>query len=126
MALLEQAGLADQALQPCGALAHGDRRRVELMRALATDPKLLILDEPAAGLAESEVERLSRLLRACAERGMGVMVIEHLMGFVLPLADRVICLDEGQVIAEGRPDKVALHEGVRAAYLGMTLESIGP
>ncbi len=126
MAVIERVGLAAQALTPCGDLPHGDRRRVDVARALAAQPSVLILDEPAAGLARGGAERLARLLRDLADEGLGVIVIDHVMGFVLPLADRAICLDAGRIIAEGSPDAVARHEAVVEAYLGAPGEAAAP
>ncbi|UEM21605.1 branched-chain amino acid ABC transporter ATP-binding protein/permease [Skermanella mucosa] len=116
--VLERAGAADLAREPCATLPPGLRRRVELARALARQPAVLLLDEPAAGLTEAEQAGLARLLRAAADDGAAVLIVEHNMPFLLPLADRITCLDEGGVIAEGTPDAIRRDPRVRAAYLG--------
>jgi branched-chain amino acid transport system permease protein len=118
MACLERLGTAGLARRRCADLPPGLGRRVELARALARQPVLLLLDEPAVGLTEAEQQDLARILRTLAAEGMGVLVVEHNMPFLLPLADRVICLDEGRVIAAGPPDAVRRDAGVLAAYLG--------
>lgn len=118
MALLDRLGIAGHAFESAGTLPQGVRRRVEIARALALRPRVLLLDEPAAGLSPAEMTDLSVRLRALAEEGLGILLVEHNMPFLLPLADRVLCLDRGAVIAEGRPDEVRNHPAVRAAYLG--------
>ena len=118
MHFLERAGAADLARQPCATLPPGLRRRVELARALARQPAVLLLDEPAAGLTEAEQAELAGTLRAAADAGAAVLIVEHNMPFLLPLADRITCLDEGRVIAEGTPDAIRRDRRVRAAYLG--------
>ena len=117
--LLDQLGIASHAWQPAGTLAHGVRRRLEIARALALDPRVVLLDEPAAGLGTSEMQDLAERLRALAGQGHALLIVEHNMDFLLPLADRIVCLDRGAVIAEGAPDAIRRDPGVRAAYLGM-------
>ena len=118
MALLEQLGAADQASTLAGALPPGTARRVEIARALATGPQVLLLDEPAAGLNETEQADLAARLRGIASDGVAVLVIEHNMPFLAPLVDRMVCLDHGRVIAVGSPQAVRADARVIEAYLG--------
>ena len=117
--LLELVGMADQAQRPCGELAYGDLKRLELAIALANDPKLLLMDEPAAGMAPKERHALMNLTaRIARERGIGVLFTEHDMDVVFAHADRVLVLDRGLLIAEGSPAAVRADAQVRAVYLG--------
>lgn len=118
MALLESLGLADVATRPAGDLPHGIKRQIEIARALALEPRLLILDEPAAGLAEAERVELAHRLRALVEAGLTFLVIEHNMPFLIPLATRMICLDDGRIIAEGKPAELRADARVIETYLG--------
>ncbi|MFQ5974239.1 MAG: ATP-binding cassette domain-containing protein, partial [Alphaproteobacteria bacterium] len=117
-ALLERFALAEHAVRPCAGLPHGVRRRADVARALATTPRLLILDEPAAGLTEAEATGLARVLRGLAESGPAILVIEHNVDFLMPLADRLLCLDRGALIAAGPPRTVVADPRVAAAYFG--------
>ncbi len=116
--LLETLGIARHAHQACGALPIAVRRRVEIARGLALEPFLLLLDEPAAGLAPEERDDLARRLVALARAGQALLIVEHDMSFLLPIADRVACLEEGRLIAIGAPETVAKDPAVVAAYLG--------
>ena len=117
---IERVGLFDQIDQPAGSLSLGQQRIVEIARALCVDPVLLLLDEPAAGLRHMEKQRLAALLRQLRDGGMSVLLVEHDMGFVMDLADRVVVLDFGTKIAEGRPDAIKTNPEVIKAYLGAT------
>ncbi len=111
-------GLADAAEQPAGSLSYGDQRRLEIARAIAPSPSLLLLDEPAAGMNPAETEALAHLVRRIRERGTTVLLVEHDMGFVMGLADRVSVLSFGKLIFEGTPAAVRGAPVVIEAYLG--------
>ncbi len=116
--LLAAVGADDVAGQRCDRLAYGVKRRVEIARALAIEPRLLLLDEPAAGLNEAEQIELSGRLKALTKDGLTILVIEHNMRFLLPLAERMSCLDDGALIASGTPDEIVSNPAVIEAYLG--------
>ena len=118
MHLLDQLGCAEIAMQDCGGLAYGFKRRVEIARALALAPRLLLLDEPAAGLNEAEQADLGARLQRLASGGLSLLIIEHNMPFLMPLATRLVCLDHGQVIAAGTPETIRVDARVIEAYLG--------
>jgi branched-chain amino acid transport system ATP-binding protein len=116
--LLAFVGLAGRAQALAGALSYGEQRMLEIARALATAPRLLLIDEPAAGLNAAEVEALLERIRVLRERGMTVIVVEHNMDLVMNVADRVLVMDYGELLFEGTPAEVQVHPGVIAAYLG--------
>jgi ABC-type branched-subunit amino acid transport system ATPase component/ABC-type branched-subunit amino acid transport system permease subunit len=117
---IDRVGLTDQINQLAGSLSLGQQRVVEIARALCVDPMLLLLDEPAAGLRHMEKQRLVELLRQLRNGGMSVLLVEHDMGFVMNLADRVVVLDFGTKIAEGAPEAIKTNPEVIKAYLGVS------
>ncbi|QEL22845.1 ABC transporter ATP-binding protein [Bosea sp. F3-2] len=119
LAILASMGLSNVSDRPIGALSYGQRRMVELCRALACQPKVLLLDEPAAGLNSGEVELLMQRLTALRERHeLAVVLIEHNMGMVMRLAQRILVLNFGSKIAEGSPAEIQSNPAVLSAYLG--------
>ena len=125
--MLIDIGLAEQAPLSAATLAYGDLKRLELAMALANRPRLLLMDEPTAGMASAERELLMQVaIRACRERNVALLFTEHDMDVVFGFADRVIVMNRGRIIAEGSPDQVRANEEVRAVYLGgaITKESI--
>ncbi len=115
---IERVGLGEQINQLAGSLSLGQQRIVEIARALCADPILLLLDEPAAGLRHMEKQQLAALLRQLRDGGMSVLLVEHDMGFVMDLADRIVVLDFGTKIAEGTPAAIKVNPEVIKAYLG--------
>ena len=116
--LLETTGLTADARRRASELNIGGLRRLEIARALASEPKVLLLDEPAAGIGVDGLRPLAELIRGVHHRGLTVLLVEHYVGFALSLADRVIVLDEGTMIAHGTPEQVRNDERVITAYLG--------
>ena len=118
-AIAELMGLARILDEPCGPLPYGTRKRVEIARALASDARLLLLDEPVAGMSAAEIDEMAGLVREVhAALGLTVLLIEHDVRFVLGLADHVTVLDFGEVIASGTPAEIRENADVIAAYLG--------
>ncbi len=118
LALLEKTGLQALAAQPAMGLPYGAKKRLELTLALASSPRLLLLDEPAAGLAEQERTELMRLVKSLASQGMAVLYTEHNMDAVAELADRVLVLMQGRLVAQGSFDEIARDPTVKRLYLG--------
>jgi branched-chain amino acid transport system ATP-binding protein len=116
--LLGLLGLADYAERPASDLSHGDERRLGVARALATDPRYVLMDEPAAGLSEAEVPRFATAVNTVRDRGAGVLLVDHNVALVLEVCERIHVLDQGATLAEGTPDEIRSNLGVAAAYLG--------
>jgi branched-chain amino acid transport system ATP-binding protein len=122
-AALERCGLADKAERPVGELAHGEHRQLELAMALVTEPKMLVLDEPMAGMSQVESESIVKLLRELKGR-YAILLVEHDMKAVFALADRITVLVYGRPIASGTPDAIRNSAEVREAYLGDQEETV--
>jgi branched-chain amino acid transport system ATP-binding protein len=120
--VMESLGIADEANRTCASLPYGIRKRVALARALVAEPKLLMLDEPAAGLSAPEMAELAEIIRGLNGK-TAVMLVEHNMDFVMDLCDQLVVLDFGQVIARGNPTEIRNDPAVQRAYLGETVES---
>lgn len=118
MRAIDQVGLSAVADADAEQLAYGQRRLLEIARALVGDPRILLLDEPAAGLNSAETDVLGRLLRRLVDGGLGVLLVEHNLRLVLAVSERVAVLDFGVLIADGPPEEIAEDERVLAAYLG--------
>jgi branched-chain amino acid transport system ATP-binding protein len=116
--ILEQMGLAEKANTITTSLTQVDLRKLELARAIATRPRLLISDEAMAGLSSAEIQDVVAILRRLNENGITVIMIEHVMSAVMSFSQRVICLDAGQIICEGTPEAIVKNPEVRRAYLG--------
>jgi ABC-type branched-subunit amino acid transport system ATPase component len=122
MRLLAFVGLKDRAAVLAGSLSYGEQRMLEIARALATGPRLLMIDEPAAGLNASEVEALLAQIVELRRRGITIVMVEHNMDLVMSIADRILVMDYGQYLFEGAPSEVQAHAGVIEAYLGAELK----
>jgi branched-chain amino acid transport system ATP-binding protein len=116
--LLARVGLAPKAVLAAGNLSYGEQRRLEIARALATEPKLLLLDEPAAGMNSVEKQQLTDEIRKLDDSGISILMIEHDMRFVMEICRRIAVLNFGRVIAEGTPDEIRGNTAVVEAYLG--------
>jgi branched-chain amino acid transport system ATP-binding protein len=117
--LLELLGLTSYADSPAASLAHGDERRLGVARALATEPRFVLMDEPAAGLPEAEVPGFAAVVRSVRdEHGAGVLLIDHNMSLIMAVCDRIQVLDQGKTLAQGTPAEIRSNIDVAAAYLG--------
>jgi branched-chain amino acid transport system ATP-binding protein len=116
--LLALLGLTAYAGQPASAVAHGDERRLGVARALAGEPRFVLMDEPAAGLSEAEVPRFATAVRTVQEHGAGVLLVDHNVALVFEVCERIYVLDQGTTLAEGTPAEIRADLGVAAAYLG--------
>ena len=117
--LSDMGGLSDKETRPVGELSHGDQRATEIMMALALKPRLLLLDEPTAGMGDQETYNITQLIRQLhRDHKLSIVLIEHDMRVVFHLADRIMVLAEGAMLAEGTPPEIAANEMVQAAYLG--------
>lgn len=117
--LLQMSGLSEKADRLVGELAHGDQRSTEIMMALALKPRLLLLDEPTAGMGDQETYDITQLIRKLhRDQKLTIVLIEHDMRVVFHLADRIMVLDQGKFLAEGTPQEIAANEAVQGAYLG--------
>jgi branched-chain amino acid transport system ATP-binding protein len=117
-ALLRQVGLSGDPDAPADSLAYGALRRLEIARALASEPKLLLLDEPAAGCNAREIAEIDQLIQSIAAGGITVLLVEHDMRLVMRISDRILVLDHGERLAEGTAEEVRADPAVIAAYLG--------
>ncbi|MGE5544285.1 MAG: ABC transporter ATP-binding protein [Bacillota bacterium] len=121
MALLDMVGLGDKAIELAGSLPYGEQRRLEIARAMALEPSLILLDEPAAGMNATEKEELLGLIRKIREMGVTVLLVEHDMNVVMNICHRIAVLDYGRKIAEGAPEQIKNDERVIESYLGVEM-----
>ncbi|QND72662.1 ABC transporter ATP-binding protein [Tardiphaga robiniae] len=118
LAFLDEVGLRDHADTPAGALSYGACKRLEIARALAAEPRVLLLDEPAAGCNSVETEEIDRLICRVAAKGIAVVLVEHDMKLVMKISDRILALERGRPLIEGSPGEVRANPAVLEAYLG--------
>ena len=118
LALLDEVGLRASASVAAGSLSYGACKRLEIARALASEPRVLLLDEPAAGCNPVETEEIVELIRRVAAKGIAVVLVEHDMKLVMKISDRILVLNRGKPIAEGAPREVGDNPAVLEAYLG--------
>ena len=116
--ILAQMGLADKADAPTGSLTQVDLRKLELARAMAVGPRLLILDEVMAGLSSVEVDEMLDIILGLSRQGVTIMMIEHIMRAIMRFSERVVCMDAGRVMADGPPDHIVQDPDVQRIYLG--------
>jgi ABC-type branched-subunit amino acid transport system ATPase component len=120
MDCLARVGIEARAHFPAKALSYGERRRLEIARALASRPRLLLLDEPVAGMRQQEVQQVGGLIQSLATEGMTILLIEHNMSFVMGLCSRITVLNFGRTLITGNPEQVSRHPEVIEAYLGVS------
>lgn len=118
MELLKFVGLENYANEQAGALSYGQQRLLEIVRGLASDPKLILLDEPAAGMNSTEKVELNYLLHKILERSVTILIVEHDMKLMMGVCDRIFVLNYGKKLAEGTPEEIQKNPEVIAAYLG--------
>jgi ABC-type branched-subunit amino acid transport system ATPase component len=115
-------GLKERGLEPASAITFAEQRLLEIARALATDPKIILLDEPAAGLNITEIKMMSQLIQKIRSQGVTVLLVEHQMGLVMDISDEILVLNYGSKIAEGPPSEIQRNQDVIKAYLGEEIE----
>jgi branched-chain amino acid transport system permease protein len=123
--MLELVGMSDRSDAVASSLPYGDQRLVEIARAISLYPKLLLLDEPVAGMAPDEMDRVGVVIRQVAQEGVGVLLVEHEMGFALGISEKITVLNFGAKIAEGVPSVIRTHPEVVRAYLGEEGDLLG-